>query len=119
MEIAEAFRTQMNDCYRDHPDEEALERFILHKCSEEELEIVETHVLACESCVAQLETLELDITATKMALESWRRCRSTSKRPKPSAHGRAGLLFPDCPWLAALPLWLVGQFSSPSRTTSP
>jgi len=70
MEIAEAFRTQMNDCYRDHPDEEALERFILHKCSEEELEIVETHVLACESCVAQLETLELDIAATKMALES-------------------------------------------------
>jgi hypothetical protein len=70
MEIAEVFRIQMNDRYSDHPDEEALERFLLHKCSEEELEIVETHVLACESCVTQLETLEQDIAATKLALQS-------------------------------------------------
>ena len=70
MEIAEVFRTQMNDRYSDHPDEEALERFLLHQCSEEELEIVETHVLACESCVTQLEALELDIAATKVALEN-------------------------------------------------
>jgi hypothetical protein len=69
MEMAEVFRTQMNDRYSDHPDEEALERFLLQQCSEEELELVETHVLACESCVAQLESLELDIAATKMALE--------------------------------------------------
>jgi hypothetical protein len=69
MEMAEVFRTQMNDRYSDHPDEEALERFLLQQCSEEELELVETHVLACESCVTQLESLELDIAATKMALE--------------------------------------------------
>ena len=30
----------------------------------------------------QLETLELDIATTKIALESWRRCRRESKRPK-------------------------------------
>jgi anti-sigma factor RsiW len=70
MEIAEVFRIQMNDRYCDHPNEEALERFLLQQCSEEELEVVETHVLACESCVAQLEALELDIAATKMALEN-------------------------------------------------
>jgi len=70
MEIAEDFRIQMNDRYSDHPDEEALERFLLHRCSEEELEIVETHVLACESCVTQLETLEQDIAAMKLALAS-------------------------------------------------
>src|SRR3954452_7292149 len=69
MEIAEAFRTHMNDSYRDHPGEEALERFLLHQCSENELELVETHVLACESCVEQLETLELDLAATKIALQ--------------------------------------------------
>lgn len=69
MEIAEVFRIQMNERYNDHPDEEALERFLLHRCSEEELEIVETHVLACESCITQLEALEEDIAATKLALQ--------------------------------------------------
>lgn len=69
MEIAEGFRTHMNDSYRDHPGEEALERFLLRQCSEDELEHVETHILACESCVAALEALELDIAATKMALQ--------------------------------------------------
>lgn len=70
METAEVFRTQMNDSYRDHPGKEALERFLLHQCSEDELEVVETHVLACESCVDQLEALELDIAATKIALQN-------------------------------------------------
>jgi hypothetical protein len=70
MEMAEVFRTQMNDSYRDHPGEEALERFLLHQCSEDELEVIETHVLACESCVEQLEALELEIAATKIALQN-------------------------------------------------
>jgi hypothetical protein len=70
MEMAEVFRTHMNDSYRDHPGEEALERFLLHQCSEDELEVVETHVLACESCVSQLEALELDIAATQIALRN-------------------------------------------------
>jgi hypothetical protein len=38
--------------------------------SEEEREILETHVLACEYCVDQLETLETQIAATRLALRS-------------------------------------------------
>ena len=51
-----------------HPSEENLERFVLHQMQEEELEGFESHILACDSCVARLEYLELNITATKMAL---------------------------------------------------
>jgi len=58
----------MNEPYREHPKEEALERFLLNMSSEEELETVETHILACESCVDQLETLETQIAATRLAL---------------------------------------------------
>ena len=67
MEKAVAFRTIMNGPYRDHPTEEALERFLLNQSEEDELEIVETHVLACEACVTRLETLEFNIQATKVA----------------------------------------------------
>lgn len=70
MEKAVNFRTIMNGPYRDHPNEDALERFVLNQSEEEELEIVETHILACESCVTRLETLELNIAATKLALQN-------------------------------------------------
>jgi hypothetical protein len=55
----------MNNPYSDHPSEEALERFVLNRSPEAELEIVETHILACELCVAQLENLESLIAAAK------------------------------------------------------
>lgn len=55
--------------YLQHPEEEALERFLLHQSSDEELDIVETHILACDSCVARLENLEVEIAATKLALQ--------------------------------------------------
>jgi hypothetical protein len=58
----------MNEPYREHPSEEALERFLLNMSSEQELETLETHVLACEYCVDQLETLETQIAATRLAL---------------------------------------------------
>ena len=60
----------MTDPYRDHPSEEELERFLLQRLSPAELEIVETHILACESCVEQLETLEILIAATKLTTTS-------------------------------------------------
>jgi hypothetical protein len=55
----------MTHPYSDHPSEEALENFLLNRLPEAELEIVETHILACESCVEQLENLEILIAATK------------------------------------------------------
>jgi hypothetical protein len=54
--------------YVEHPTEETLERFLLHQMQEEELESMETHILACDSCVARLEEMEVQIAATKMAL---------------------------------------------------
>jgi hypothetical protein len=57
----------MQSTYFDHPTEEALERFLLHQSREEELEVLETHILACESCVIRLEDLEVRIAATKLA----------------------------------------------------
>ena len=53
----------------DHPSEEALERFLLHRMEEGELESFETHILACEKCVTRLEELEIYIAATKKALQ--------------------------------------------------
>ncbi len=61
----------MQEPYIDHPTEEALERFLLHHSEEQELEIVETHILACESCVSRLESLESDIAASKLALRQF------------------------------------------------
>jgi anti-sigma factor RsiW len=58
----------MQNSYLDHPAEETLERFLLHQSPEDELEVVETHILACDSCVARLESLEAQITAMRTAL---------------------------------------------------
>jgi hypothetical protein len=55
----------MTNPYSDHPSEEALERFFFNRLPEAELEIVETHILACEFCVEQLENLETLIAAAK------------------------------------------------------
>ncbi len=55
--------------YLEHPNEEVLERFVLNQSGDEELDVVETHILACDSCVARLETLEVEIAATKLALQ--------------------------------------------------
>jgi hypothetical protein len=58
----------MRPDYFDHPAVDVLERFALRGCSEDECEAVETHMLACESCLCALENMELEIAATKLAL---------------------------------------------------
>jgi hypothetical protein len=58
----------MQNSYLQHPTEETLERFLLHQSPEDELEVVETHILACDTCVARLEDLEIQITTMKTAL---------------------------------------------------
>ena len=73
----------MSRSYLDHPTEEALERFLLHHAQEDELDKVETHILACDACVSRLEELELQMAAAKLALQE------LSREPKPeSAHER-------------------------------
>jgi hypothetical protein len=70
----------MNESHREHPSEEELERFLLNMSSEEEVESVETHILACGYCVEQLETLETQIVATRLALHALE-TRGDSKSP--------------------------------------
>jgi hypothetical protein len=60
-----------NDPFLDHPNEEALERFLLRKSEDQELEVLETHIFACETCVTRLESLELQLTDLKTALASF------------------------------------------------
>lgn len=73
----------MSRSYLDHPTEEALERFLLHHAQEDELDKVETHILACDACVSRLEELELQMAAAKLALQE------LSREPKPeNAHER-------------------------------
>jgi hypothetical protein len=59
----------MQNTKPDHPTEDELERYILNRRQEEDLEALETHILACESCVTRLEGLEFQISVTKLALQ--------------------------------------------------
>ena len=63
----------MQNTKPDHPTEDELERYILDRSRDEELEGLETHILACESCVTRLEDLEFEISVTKLALQDFRR----------------------------------------------
>lgn len=58
----------MVDPLFEHPEEDLLERYLLRQSAEEEIERVESHILACESCVTRLENLELEIAAMRRAL---------------------------------------------------
>lgn len=82
MEKVLFFRTIMNEPYREHPSEDALERFLLNLLEEGEVEVVETHILACEACVDRLETLEFQIAAAKLACESYSAEQRALAQPK-------------------------------------
>ncbi|MGA8029340.1 MAG: hypothetical protein WB992_19535 [Bryobacteraceae bacterium] len=96
----------MENLYIDHPTEEALERFLLRQNAEEELDIVETHILACESCVARLETLEMQIAVTKSALEQLER-ESREKKPA-AAFSKGWFAFPKLAWAGAAAALVLG-----------
>lgn len=53
--------------FRNHPDDESLECFIL-KTAQGELESLELHLLSCSSCIDRLEFLEKEIAAIRLAL---------------------------------------------------
>ena len=58
----------MTDAYLDHPTEDALERYLLNTVTESELETIETHFMACETCTTRLETLGEEVTVIQTAL---------------------------------------------------
>jgi hypothetical protein len=76
----------MTNTKPDHPTEDELERYVLDRSREEELEGLETHILACEFCVTRLEDLELQISATKLALQEMQgeQLAKAASAPRPS-----------------------------------
>ncbi len=98
----------MQDIYLDHPTDEALERFLLNHANEEELEIVETHILACESCVTRLEDLEFLITATKLALQEVRSEQLANQAAKQKTSWKSWITVPRLSWAGGLAVVALG-----------
>lgn len=96
------FPIHMQNSYLDnHPSEEALERFLLHQSPDQELETVETHILACDGCVSRLEALESQIAATKIALRELQR-ESAVAAPAGEQHfWKTWLTVPNLSWAGA------------------
>jgi hypothetical protein len=95
------FRNSMTDPFLEHPSEEALERFLMNHSEEQELEVVETHILACESCVARLESLEVQVTAIKEALAQYESERIQKERQSATAGWRSWFTIPTLSWAGA------------------
>ena len=108
----------MQDTYLDHPNDEALERFLLHHANEEELEVVETHILACESCVTRLEDLEFLIATTKLALQEVRNeqlAKQIAKQQQTSSW-KSWFTVPRLSWAGGLAVFALGVALVPQLT---
>src|SRR5579884_1432714 len=103
----------MLDPYLDHPAEDALERFLLQQCHEEELEAVETHILACESCITRLEDLELQITATKLALQELESERIAREAAKQQHFWKSWFTIPTLSWAAGAACLALALLAAP------
>jgi hypothetical protein len=101
----------MNEPYREHPSEEALERFLLNTSSEEELETLETHVLACEQCVDQLETLEIQIAATRLALRKLETEQALERSVSQPSRWRGWFTIPKLSFASAVAAMAIGVIS--------
>ena len=90
----------------DHPTEDALERYLLQRVPEHDLEGIETHVLSCDSCLDKLEALDIYVNAVKLALRA-----SMPQEADTPAYTRASqrpwLAFPGLSWVAAAALIAV------------
>lgn len=107
----------MQDIYLDHPNDEALERFLLHHATEEELEVVETHILACESCVTRLEDLEFLIATTKLALQEVRSEQLAKQAAKAQQTSwKSWFTVPRLSWAGGLAVFALGVALVPQLT---
>lgn len=109
----------MKEPYHEHPTEEALERFLMNHSTEEELEFVETHIFACESCVEHLEVLEMQITATKLALASAEAKRIQKESVKQSSYWKNWFSIPHLSYASGFAVLALGVilFSIPRDVT--
>lgn len=93
--------------YFDHPNEEALERFLRNEAQETELETIETHILACESCVTRLEALELELAAAKAACRQLEAER-IRKQAAPARSWKDWFTVPALSWAGAAAALALG-----------
>jgi hypothetical protein len=105
----------MNEPYREHPSEEALERFLLKMSPEGEIEVVETHIFACGYCIDQLETLETRIAATKMALRELEAQKALKRSIGRPSHWKSWFTIPKLSFAGACAALAAGTilFSIP------
>lgn len=85
----------------DHPPVDVLERFALSKCSEDEVEVIESHILACESCVYALENLEVELAAFKLALEETAQAQRVTEQQSHTSSWKKWFSVPTLSWAGA------------------
>jgi hypothetical protein len=103
----------MQENYLEHPDEDVLERFLLNQSGEEELETIETHILACDSCVSRLEALELEIAAMKLALQETRKQDAAASVAARQSSGNKWFTVPKLSMAAGLAALALGLLVVP------
>jgi hypothetical protein len=107
----------------EHPTEETLENFLLHRMQEEELEATETHILACDSCVARLGTLEIQLEAMKLALAETHKENVEEKYAAAKSSRWAWLKVPSLSLAGAgaavaIAITVIPQFTTVERSVS-
>jgi hypothetical protein len=109
----------MNESYREHPNEEALERFLLKTSSEEELEDLETHILMCGPCIERLEILQIQIAAARVALQSLEAKRYSKSPIQTSSSWKTWFTIPRLSFAATSAVAAIGAilFSIPRDVT--
>jgi anti-sigma factor RsiW len=93
-----------------HPTEEALERFLLRRSDEQELEVVETHILACDACVTRLEALETQIADLNLAFEALEREQTAAARNRKQSFRLKWFTIPNLSWAGACCAALAAAF---------
>ncbi len=104
----------MTNGYLEHPNDEVMERFILHRAEDDEVEILETHILACEHCLTRLETLELQITDLRAALTADEQHRAAQELKRGEARWKNWFTMPALSWAGgAVAMLAVGLTIAP------
>jgi len=100
----------------EHPSEDALERFLMHRSDAEELDLVETHILGCDSCVSRLETLEIQIAATKLALSELHQEKTAKEYAKARSPRYSWFNTQSLSWAGGVAALALAAFSIPLFT---
>ncbi len=107
----------------EHPTEEALERYLLQRTDEQELESLETHILACESCITRLEILEPEMLTLKAALVESEEARIQNELHPSRSFWKDWFSIPRLSWagaaVAALGIGLAVVPHSMQRLSAP